>query len=447
MATIARALDRVKNELDWYLPPSVINQTCIDVGHKWRIRKFDPVTTIQLFVLQVLCFNTAITHLRHLAGFAVNAAAYCEARMRLPLAVFQSLLEQTAAAMSLATASAERLGQWCGLRVLIADASTSIAPDTPDIQKSFRQPKGQKKGCGFPVPKLLGLFDAYTGLIVRVLFFTLYTHDLRGVIRLHPLLGRGDLLVGDRAFCSYAHLALLWARQVVGLFRMHQRRNVDFRRSHQARAAGLKWRRIKRLGHCDQLVEWSKPDKCHCPAWMSPRDYARLLPTLRVRELRYTLAERGQRTRQVTIATTLLDPKLYPKEKIAELYGLRWTVETHFAELKTVLKMRRIKCKTAEGIQKEMAVYCLVYNMVRMIMLEAARRQKVPPDRISFIDAVRWLLWSSPGEEMPDLIVNPRRKGHHEPRVVKDRPDSYRKMTVPRSKTKKRTAQWGGKIK
>ena len=447
MATIAGALERVKHELGRYLPSPTIIQACIDAGHRWRKRKFDPVTTIQLFVLQILCCNTAITHLRHLAGFAINAAAYCKARMRLPLTVLQRLLEHSAAAMAQAAGCSQRPAWWCGLRVYLVDASSSIAPDTPDVRKRFRQPKNQKKGCGFPVPKLLGLFEAYSGLIVRVLFFTLYTHDLRGAMQLHPLLGPGDLLVGDRAFCSYAHLALLWMRQVAGLFRMHQRRKVDFRRSHRAKKGGFGWRRIRRLGPCDHLVQWSKPADGYRPAWLSQRAYASLPPTLLVRELRYTIAAKGQRTRCVTIVTTLLDPLRYPREKIAQLYALRWTVETHFAQLKTQLKMRRIKCQTADGVQKEMAIYCLVYNLLRMIMLEAARRQKVPPDRISFIDALRWLLCSAPGQELPDLIINPRREGRHQPRVIKDLQDTYMKMTVPRRKMKQNPARWGGRPK
>jgi hypothetical protein len=122
-------------------------------------------------------------------------------------------------------------------------------------------------------------------------------------------------------------------------------------------------------------------------------------------------------------------------------------VETHFAELKTTLKMRRIKCQTAEGVQKEMAVYCLVYNLVHMVMLEAARRQKVAPDRISFLDTVRWLLSATPGAAVPKLLVNPKRPGRHEPRVIKDLQDTYRKMTVPRSQMKKHLARWAGRPK
>ena len=107
---------------------------------------------------------------------------------------------------------------------------------------------------------------------------------------------------------------------------------------------------------------------------------------------------------------------LYPKEKVAELYGLRGSVETHFAELKTTLRMRRIKSQTPDGVRKELAVYCLVYNLVRAIMLQAAARQGTTPDRVSFLDALRWLLSAAtPGQVVPALVINPRRRAATSP--------------------------------
>jgi hypothetical protein len=156
-----------------------------------------------------------------------------------------------------------------------------------------------------------------------------------------------------------------------------------------------------------------------------------------VREVRYWLPHDGRRTECVTIVTTLLDARLYPKQEIARLYGLRWSIETHFGELKTTLKMRRLKSQTVEGVQKELAVYCLVYSLVHAVMVEAAARQGVTPDRISFLDAVRWLLSADPGEPMPELVVNPSRPGRHEPRVIKDRHDKYKIMTRPRWQLRK----------
>jgi Transposase DDE domain len=433
MASVSCALLRIKQDLQPFLSEESIMTACRQIGHAWRDRQLGPVRTIHLFILQVLCFNTAMTHLRHLAKQAVNAPAYCKARMRLPLAVLQSLLGDSSRAMRHAI---NRQGLWCGLRAYLVDGSSTIAPDTPSSRKAFGQPKGCKKGCGFPVPKVLGLFDAYTGMIVEALSFPLYTHEQSQVWRLHPLLGAGDLLVGDRGFCSYAHLALLSLRNVCGLFRMHQIKIVDFRPHRRTGGKGRPSSTfVRRLGRHDQIVRWARPG-CR-PKWMSKKQWSSLPASLLVREVRYQIPRKGQRTECVTLATTLLDPKRYPKEKIAELYGIRWTVETHFAELKTTLKMRKVKSKTAIGVQKELAVYCLVYNLIHLVMIKAARRQKVTPDRVSFIDTARWLLSAQPGEPMPDLAVNPWRPGRHEPRVVKDQQDTYTKMCRPRHELRK----------
>jgi hypothetical protein len=480
MASISSALQRIKDDLRPFLPEQAIVSACQRAGHHWRNRQLGPVQTIHFFILQILNFNTAMTGLRRLSKTAVKAPAYCKARMRLPLNVLQAMLVESSTCMravgkasaavgkasaavgkasaavgkasaavgkASAAACSSADGLWCGLKAYLVDGSSTIAPDTPDSQKAFGQPSGCKEGCGFPVPKVLGLFDAFSGLIVQALGFPLCTHEQSKVWMLHPLLGVGDLLVGDRGFCSFVHLAMLFSRGIHGLFRIHQKTIVDFRphrRHRRNHRNGGKVRGkpmphskfIRRLGKWDQVVEWFK-DATQRPAWMSPRQFSRLPESLKVRELRFVLACRGQRTRVVTIATTLLDPLLYPKDKIAELYGVRWRVETHFAQLKTTLKMRKVKSKTAQGVLKELTVYALVYNLVHRVMFKAARRQHVESHRISFIDAVRWLTSADPGESLPELMINPYRPHRHEPRVVKDRADSYRKMTRPRDVLRK----------
>jgi hypothetical protein len=437
MASIARALARIKDDVRAFVSDESIRHACRAAGHRWRERQLGPAETVHLFVLQVIHCNTAIRHLRHLAGHAVNAAAYCEARMRLPLGVLRSLLRGSAAGASPSP------GRWYGLRVLLADGSSTIAPDTPASQRAFGQPPNQMPGCGFPVPKVLALFDALSGMVLEALCLPLFTHEQSGVWRLHPMLGKGDLLVGDRGFCSYVHLAMLHLRGVAGLFRMHQRQIVDFRRGRKPHRKGERGRPrsrvVRRLGRHDQVVAWAKPERV--PKWMTmmAARFASLPAELYVRELRYRLAGRGRRTRVVTVATTLLDPALYPRDKVAELYGLRWSVETHFAELKTTLRMRRVKSQTPDGVRKELAVYCLVYNLVRAAMLRAAARQGTTPDRVSFIDALRWLLSAAtPGEDVAPLVINPRREGRDEPRVIKNLRDNYRKMTLPRAQMRRR---------
>src|SRR5258708_38192710 len=87
----------------------------------------------------------------------------------------------------------------------------------------------------------------------------------------------------------------------------------------------------------------------------------------------------------------------------AELYGMRWRIETHWGELKSTLNMRRIKCKTEAGVRKELAVYALVHNLVHVVMMQAALLQKTEAQRISFVDALRWLSSAAFGEELPVL--------------------------------------------
>src|SRR5690606_31628025 len=106
-------------------------------------------------------------------------------------------------------------------------------------------------------------------------------------------------------------------------------------------------------------------------------------------------------------------------------YRLRWSIETSFRHLKTTMQMDVLRCQTVRGVTKELTMFLLIYNLVRMTMLEAARRQKVPVERISFIDALRWLATAHPGDPLPDLVVNPLRPNRLEPRARKRRPKQY----------------------
>jgi hypothetical protein len=290
----------------------------------------------------------------------------------------------------------------------------------------------------------LALFDAYTGYLLRAVPAPLRTHDLAHAACVHPSLQRGDVLVGDRAFCSYAHLALCRQRGLHGLFRAHQRLLISFRprRRHAPRGGnaaqckGLpRSRWLRRLGRRDQLVEYYKPEDK--PDWMSEADYAALPDTLTVRELRFRVQVPGRRVREITLVTTLLDPRRYSAKALAKLYELRWQVEINLRHLKTTLKMDVLHSQTFLGILKELQVFVIVYNLVRRVMAEAARRQQVSPSRISFADALHWLQEARPGDELPQLKVNPERPGRVEPRVRKRRPKQYDLMNKPRAVLRK----------
>ena len=449
--SIADVLGRFKRDPLGVLSRSRIEALCAEVGYDdWRDRTLDPATTIALFVQQVIHGNCSCAEVCHLAGGGgarFTPAAYCQARARLPLRLLQTLLTEVCDVALPLTRQAERLWRGGPHRTWLIDGSTFSMPDTPALQKAFGTIVGQQHqpGCTFPIAHLLLLFHLGTGLLLDVVAAPMYTGDLTDAAALHPHLDAGDILIGDDAFGTYAHLALLLAANLHGLFPVHHTRIIDFTsgRAHtstgggQAAEAGKprsQW--IQRLGHDDQLVRWLKPKDA--PAWMSQQQYDALPASILVRETRRTACRNGRGSVVVlTMVTTLLDPIAYPAEALLELRLARWMVETDIGHLKTTMKMDVLHCKTEAGVRKELAVFCVVYNLVRVVMLEAARRQEVEPSRISFADALHWMRHARPGDVMPALIVNPHRPNRAEPRCTKRRPKAYKLMNRPRDVLRK----------
>jgi hypothetical protein len=441
---IPTALRRLRQDLNPYLDQAAVGVLCDRLGHRWRRDAIlTPFTILLWFVTQVLHGNTALTHVTLKARRGFTGSAYCQARARLPLALLRAVLRLAIAAVVPRT---EVEGLWRGHRTFLVDGSSFSMPDEPELRRHFGQPGGQAPGCGFPVAKILALFHAGTGLLLDVVAAPLRAHDMGQVDAVHPTLKPGDVLVGDRGLCSFAHLATLLGRGVHAVLRVHQMQIVDFTpgRPHaapgdKAGAAGRpRSRWLGSLGGSDQVVEWLKPARR--PAWMTAERFAGLPASIAVRELRYEVGRRGFRTRRVTLVTTLLEAQAYPPEALAGLYGTRWRVEQYLRDLKQTMKMDVLRCKTVEGVLKELMVYGIVYNLVRLAMGEAGRRQRVAVDRISFIDALRWLEEAKPGEAMPRLVVNPSRPDRFEPRVRKRRPKEFPVMKRPRRELRKALA-------
>jgi hypothetical protein len=417
---VACVLARLKREPLADVPiAAAFDQVCRDHELSWRERILPPLVTLRLFLLQVLHGNAAIAHLRQLCGIDFAISSYCEARQRLPLGVLTSLLGflvQTA--QRSLESSADRLpllGPRGRGRVLVVDCSNFSMSDESCLREHFHLPQGTKPGIGYPLAMVMGLMDLASGLIVQMLCLPLLVHEMSVVVNVHDALRKGDILLGDRAFCSYAHLALLNARGVFACFRLHQKRKGQ-------RGCGIeRWRRPKQP-----------------PVWMTLEQFRSLPERVTVRLVSYTLSHKGFRTKQVTIATTLLDEQQWSDAQLAELYGQRWRIEGCFHQLKTHMKMNVLKCKTVEGVLKELAVYLLVYNLVRIALLRAAGDQRVSVERISFIDALRRLACRMLGlAGLARLIINRHRPGRFQPRVLRRRIKPYDLLTRPRAELKK----------
>lgn len=410
-----------------------------------RERLYPPVTVFWAFLFQVLnpamACQEVVGKLRAWRRSSPRAsrcpslstASYCEARaalsLRLLQAVFDALrdhLERRAAAWL-----------WCGHRVKVIDGTSFSMSDTPANQARWPQHRGQKKGCGFPTAKMLGVFCLSTGGWLGHALGRWSSHDLGLWHRLAHLLVKGDVLLGDAGLCAYALMAELKARGVDSVFRLHQKRSKDMR-------CGT-W-----PGYDDRLQRWSKPAQRPDNSPWKKRSWNKLPPHLAVRMVRVHISRNGFRTRCLWLATTLCDAKRYPAQKLAELYFRRWSIELFYRDVKSTMHMEVLRTKSPQMIEKELLMHAIAYNAIRALILRAAVMHQQQLGRISFKGAVdllrQWLpqaavchdqprklaCWRSELLEAIASVRNTLRPGRREPRAQKRRPKTYQLLTSPR---------------
>lgn len=361
-----------------------------------------------------------------------GTAAYCNARSRLPDDTLLDIHRHTADE-SQRRIKSEQL--WCGRHVKVIDGTGVSMPDTQANQKAFPQPSNQKKGCGFPVAKLVGCFCLASGALLHWAEGTKHVHELKLFRKLFSFFRPDDIVLTDRGFCSYVDIALLLRGGVDSVMRLHQARLNDLRYG-------------KRLGLHDRLVTWQKP--IQRPQGCLLVDWRRAPQTLTLRQVFVSITIPGFRTQSLVVVTTLTDPVRYPADEIAKLYLRRWSVELFFRDIKITLGMDVLRCQTPDMIRKEIIMHAIAYNLIRALMQQAASLYHVPIERLSFkgtVDTLRqWVAPLNAAADKPreqarliDQLLQilaedivPLRPKRAEPRVRKRRPKAYPLMTFPR---------------
>ena len=445
MATFSLALSDIRNGSDHLLIPERINQLALEENLEFRHTTLSPGNTLKLFVQQVANGNVACTAMRHLAGVEFSDSAWCQARQRLPVELIQrvhrGIIDQAINELN----STGDVGEpdsyrWRGHRLFVLDGSSDSMPDSPELREYYGVPSGCRVGLGFPTSHLLLMMDHRSGLLVDCVDAPMVTSDMSLTPPMHRHMVPGDVLLADVAFAGWAHLAMITEAKLHAIMPMHQRRTAEFvprlksPRAHERKAARRKGKPhsaiLRKLGHDDQLVVHFKPPQK--PAWMDERTWSKLPDSITLREIRRTVKRKGYRPITVCIVTTLLDPQAYPADELIELRLSRWMIETNIRHLKITLGMDVLKCKTLAGVRKERLIFLLVYNLIRILMLRAARRQGVNVNRLSFADTLAWIRHGDLSE-CPALIINPLRPGRLEPRVIKRQKKEFPYMTKPRA--------------
>jgi hypothetical protein len=435
--------------LDFLLPKLEVLQICDEIGHKYRNRTYNPMIVLWMFITQVLSADhscqQAVTRLnawrvaRGLLKVSSETTAYCKARCRLPEQLFERLLTSTSKRCEQAASEA-----WLfhGRIVEMVDGWTLTMADTDENQEEYPQMTSQRRGCGFPVARMIGVFSLATGAINHTAIGPYKGKQTGETSLLRSILDRilpGRILLADRYYASFWLLAAGEMCGVDLVARAHHLRKIDFRR-------GLK------QGYLDQLVLYPKPQR---PTWMSQEEYEKYPSSIFVRHIKYRVEQKGFRTREIILATTLIDAENYQAEELAHLYYRRWSVELHIRSLKTQMQMDHLRCKSPQMVRKEIHCHMIGYNLVRCAMLASALKFNLCPTRLSFTGAMQALeefaaslrlgpsrrlqQWDNLLEVISELTVG-NRPGRQEKRELKRRAKNYKLMQCPRNPNRNRYA-------
>ena len=431
------------------LSEQIVTQALTAIQVFWMDRIYSPLVTLWVFLGQVLSADhscrAAVARLiahrisRGQSPCSSETGAYCQARKRMPEEFFSEVARQTGRALE---TNVDPQWLWKQRRVHVFDGSSVSMPDTPENQRAYPQPDTQKPGLGFPLARIAAVFSLACGAVLDLAIcrYAGKGQSELGMLRtLWDMFRPGDVLLADRLMCSWTEMVMLKGRGVDSVTSLSKRK-ADFRRG-------------KRLGKGDHIVQWPKPTK---PRSIDRETYNSLPEFLTVRETRVRVEQAGFRTQTIIVVTTLLDAEEITKDDLAQLYRARWNAELDLRSLKQTMQMEILRCKTPELVRKEIWTHLLAYNLIRTIIAQAATKHGIDPRSISFKGAIQTLEAFQPViaiqgqlnfgfrmnlyQQLLDAIATHRvadRPDRFEPRLRKRRPKHYGFLRKPRHQTKR----------
>ena len=404
---------------------------------EFRDRVYCPWVTVWAFVDQMIrgncsCSEAVAQVLAYLISqeqppCSPDSGHYCEARRRLPEEFLRQLFElQYEAAEEETPASWKWLGKH---KVKVVDGTTFSMPDS-EANRAAYPPDGETQaGTRYPLVRAVVLFNLCLGL-VRDFVFGPYqgkgTGESSLFRQLFDCLNPGDVVLGDKYYCTYRSVCQLLERKVHTV--VH---HFDYR---------TQMRLIKQLGKNDALYWWVRPKFARQK--MSKEEFEKLPERLQVRLVTVNVAPPGFRVKKIVVLTTLLDPVEYPAQEIAKLYFQRWRGEMFLDDIKTTMGLDVLRCKSPEMIAKELIVGLMAHNTIRIHMAQAAECLKLPLTEISFKNTMNTLEAFRQLTPTPEIIAFKiagiahkrvgNRPGRSEPRATKRKAKPYESLTSPR---------------
>jgi len=417
-----------------------------EVDPTTRQRSFGHIPMMWAWVAQILEGNASCSKAlgmiqnwyqsSDLAAPTGTTSGYCQARSRMK----ESFLSQAASKINLNlknTTSSSNL--WHGHVVKSIDGSSVLLMDTPANQLKYPQHSSQKAGCGFPAMGVVALLNHSHGGWEGFETCNAKMRDTRVAPRMLKHLESEDILLADRAYCSYEFCSQLIEKGVHFVMRLHQ-----------ARHRKLDWRKGKKISRNERMIYWPKPKQRPATTELSKEQWDTLPAEIALRYVRKPHVSRGGKKGWLVVVTNLLDHFKYQPNDMLDIYHERWQIELRLRDIKTILNMEMLAVKTPAMAHKTLWVMMIAYNLLKSQMQKAAGIAQVPVSQMSFKATLD--LVTSGSETLKPLAHKPKklkshlrrmtdlcsqklidiRPGRKEPRATKRRPKSYQLLTKPR---------------
>ena len=394
-----------------------------------RERIFTPTKTLSMFIKQALNVDRSCTRvvnefiIENMGTLPKNISqstgSFCRSRQKLPLELIAELVRFTGKSVKDKMPNNNKIDG----NIYLIDGTTFTLPDTIKNQDKYPQQVSQKEGLGFPICRALGVVCLESGAIINAKIAPYKGKGADEHSMLRAVLNtfeKGDLVIGDALYSSYWLLAYLKENGINGIFQQNG-----------GRAQKTDFRVGQRLGENDHVVSYNRPQR---PKWMSIEQYESTPKTIKIRELK---------VKHKILVTTLMQKNKHRKNDISDLYKSRWNIEVDFRNLKTTMGMAELSCKSPDMCEKEIWIYFLANNLIRILMAQTANDFNLKIRSLSFKNTLQ--IWNSVSSKFKGAIETikyfffliagnqvGKRPGRLEPRARKRRASAYSLLMVPR---------------
>lgn len=291
-----------------------------------------------------------------------NTGAYSQARSRLHPEVAEAVSDQVFRTLMEGSSPA-----WEGRRVFLLDGTTSALASVPRLRQEFPPATNQHRASPWPILHWAVAHELSSACALRPEIGAKYgpeaVSEVTLAIRLLARLPSHSAVMADRNFGVFA---FFHAAQAVGHEVMTRLTEARFR-------ALVRQARPLEPGHWKLLWKPSAAERRKYPEL--PADSS---VNVELHEVPVTTSEGTPLT--LFLVSTLPTSG----QKLADLYGLRFNVETDIRNVKVVLRMDELRGQSRSMLRKELALGTVAYNLVIQIRRLAAKQAGLEPRRLSF---------------------------------------------------------------